>query len=102
MVPWARGRHGRDPHPGYQTAVAQTTLTWGDSFAAMEVTGDFGLAFVPRPYYGRLYRLDDIADLAARDGIPKPEPQGYEGLAAAETSETFIEIQLWSDDPVGS
>ena len=79
---------------------AQTTITWGDSFAAMEATRDFGLAFVPRPYYGRLYRLADVADLAARYGIPKPDPEGYDGLAAADIPETFIEIQLWSDDPV--
>jgi hypothetical protein len=81
---------------------AQTTVTWGDSFAAMEATRDFGLAFVPKPYYGRLYRLEDIADLAARYGIPKPDPENYEGLPAADTPETFIEIQLWSDGPVRS
>jgi len=79
---------------------AQTTVTWGDSFAAMEVTRDFGLAFTSKPYYGRLYRLADIVGLAARYGIPKPAPEGYEALAAADTPETFIEIQLWSDEPV--
>lgn len=79
---------------------AQTTVTWGDSFAVMEATRDFGLAFVPKPYHGHLYRLEDIADLAARYGIPEPDPKGYEGLAAASTSETFIEVQVWSDEPV--
>jgi hypothetical protein len=79
---------------------AQTTVTWGDSFAAMEVTRDFGLAFAQKPYYGRLYRLADIAGLAARYGIPRPAPDGYQGLAAADTPETFVEVQLWSDDPV--
>lgn len=79
---------------------AQATVTWGDSFAAMEVTRDFGLAFTPRPYYGRLYRLADIPGLAARYGIPQPAPEGYAGLAAADTPETFVEVQLWSDEPV--
>jgi hypothetical protein len=79
---------------------AQTTVTWGDSFAAMEVTRDFGLAFAQKPYYGRLYRLADIAGLAARYGIPKPAPEGYAGLAAADTPEPFVEVQLWSDEPV--
>ncbi len=79
---------------------AQTTVTWGDSFAAMEVTRDFGLAFAQKPYYGRLYRLADIAGLAARYGIPRPALEGYEGLAAADTPETFVEVQLWSDEPV--
>ena len=45
---------------------AQATVTWGDSFAAMEATRDFGLAFVPKPYCGRLYRLEDIADEPVR------------------------------------
>ena len=49
-----------------------------------------------------LYRLEDIADLAARYGIPKPTPEGYDGLAAADIPETFIEIQLWTDEPVRS
>ncbi len=66
----------------------------------MEVTRDFGLAFAQKPYYGRLYRLADIADLAARYGIPRPALEGYEGLAAADTPETFVEVQLWSDEPV--
>lgn len=82
---------------------AQVTVTWGDSFGAMEVSRDFGLTSVPKPYYGRLYRLADIAGLAARYGIPKPSPGGYEGLATGDTpdsEEAFIEIQLWSDTPV--
>lgn len=95
--PWFRGlatdmeeiRVGISDLPG-----AQTTVTWGDSFAAMEATRDFGLTFTPKPYYGRLYRLEDIADLAARYGIPKPDPEGYEGLAAADTPDTFVEIQV--------
>jgi hypothetical protein len=103
--PWFRGLAADMEEiriPVSELPGAQTTVTWGDSFAAMEATRDFGLAFVPRPYYGRLYRLDDIVDLAARYGIPKPDPGSYEGLAAADTSDTFIEIQLWSDEPVRS
>jgi hypothetical protein len=101
--PWFRGLAADMKEiriPVSELPGAQTTVTWGDSFAAMEATRDFGLAFAPKPYYGRLYRLADIADLAARYGIPKPDPEGYDGLAAADTPETFIEIQLWSDEPV--
>jgi hypothetical protein len=79
---------------------AQATVSWGDSFAAMETGPDFGLAHASRPYYGRLYRLADIPGLAERYGIPRPEPGGYEGLPAGDAPETFIEIQLWSDAPV--
>lgn len=79
---------------------AQTTVTWADSFAAMGVTRDFGLAFAPKPYYGRLYRLEDIDGLAARYGIPGADPGDYAGLPTASTPETFVELQLWTDEPV--
>lgn len=78
----------------------QTTVTWSDSFAAMEVTRDFGLTFTPRPYYGRLYRLADIPALAARHGLPEAGSQSYQGLVTADVPDTFVEIQLWSDAPV--
>lgn len=101
--PWFRGlaadmEEVRVPLSGLPDA--QVTVTWGDSFAAMEVTRDFGLAFAPKPYYGRLYRLADVAGLAARHGIPRPAPDGYAGLATADAPEAFVEIQLWSDAPV--
>lgn len=50
--------------------------------------------------YGRVYQLEDIPGLAARHGLPAPEPGHYEGLATADTPDTFIEIQLWTDKPV--
>lgn len=58
---------------------AQATVTWGDSFAAMEVTRDFGLAFAPRPYYGRLYRLADIAGPRGAVRDPETRPGGLRG-----------------------
>ena len=45
-------------------------------------------------------RPEMAAKVAARYGIPEPGPDGYRGLAAADISETFIEIQVWSDEPV--
>lgn len=101
--PWFRGLAAdmeeiRIPLSGLPPA--QTTVTWGDSFATTGTTRDFGLAFTPRPYYGRVYQLEDIPGLAARHGIPAPKPEHYEGLATADTPETFIEIQLLSDEPV--
>jgi hypothetical protein len=80
--------------------TAQTTLTWGDSFAAMEVGTDFGLPAINRPYFGQVYRLEDIPDLVARYGIPRPRPISYDGLPTGEVPETFVEVQLWSDGPI--
>lgn len=98
--PWFRGLAADMEEiriPLSELPDAQTTVTRGDSFGAMEVSRDFGLAFTPQPYYGRLYRL------AARYGIPEPAPEGYAGLVTGDTpgpTETFIEVQLWSDEPV--
>ena len=86
--------------PIKELAPLQTTVTWGDSFAAMEVTRDFGRSFVPKPYYGRVYRLEDIPDLAARYGIPRPKLNGYADLPSGDMPDVFLEVQLWRDEPV--
>ena len=54
----------------------------GTASPRMEVTRDFGLAFAPKPYYGRLYRLADIAGLAARYGIPEAGPGRLRGTGS--------------------
>ena len=79
---------------------AQTTVTWGDSFSAMEVGPDFVLPAISRPYFGQLYRLEDIPDLVTQYGLPRPEPLDYHGLPTGDVSDLFVEVQLWSDLPI--
>ncbi len=82
----------------------QTTVTWGDSFGAMLVSRDFGLDYQPRPYHGQLFRLADIPTLIDEFGFHVAEADGYEGLPegrpTTDAVEPFIEVQLWSDEPV--
>jgi hypothetical protein len=78
----------------------QTTVTWGDSFAAMEVARHFDPAFESRPYYGQLFGLADIPALAIRYGIPHPAAEVYDGLPTGNVPEAFVEVQLWSDGPI--
>jgi hypothetical protein len=43
----------------------------------------------------------DIPNLVTRYGIPLPALD-YAGLPTGEVSDTFVEIQLWSDAPIRS
>lgn len=85
---------------------AQTTVTWGDSFSVTATTRDFGLHYEPRPYHGQLYRLSDIPALVDAYGLhvaPAGEYGGLShGLAPTAGAEPFVEVQLWSDEPVRS
>jgi hypothetical protein len=66
----------------------------------MEIGPQFGLPLEPRPYHGRVYRLDEIDDLVAHYGTFQAETEddysGYEKRSA----ENFIGVQLWSDQPI--
>jgi hypothetical protein len=78
----------------------QTSLTIPDSFNAMEVGPRFGLPLEPRPYHGKLYRLNDLEELIERYGLfattAEDDYSGYESRYA----ENFIEVQVWSDLPI--
>jgi hypothetical protein len=79
---------------------SQTSVTYPDSFAAMEVGPAFDLPHEHRPYHGQVFRLDELPDLIATYGLPVSDADddytGYE----RRTAEKYIEVQLWSDEPV--
>src|SRR4051794_8700589 len=52
----------------------QTTITYPDSFTAMEFGPRFGVPQEPRPYHGAISLLEELADLVARFGVPAPSP----------------------------
>jgi hypothetical protein len=77
----------------------QTTFTYPDSFASMGLGTELGLHHEPRPYHGRVFRLDELADLVERFGMPADEPGAYDGYQV-HPFEKYIEVQLWSDAPI--
>lgn len=79
---------------------SKTSVTWCDSFTAMGAGTSFGVDRDPRPYHDRVYGLMDIGELVARYGIHSPAPSS--GDWRSWPQDTFVEIQLWSDDPVSA
>lgn len=78
----------------------QTSITYPDSFAAMEVAPEFGLPHEPRPYHGLIFRLDQLTELVDTYGLPRSEPdENYTGYELR-TAEKYVEVQLWSDEPI--
>ncbi|MDX6600471.1 MAG: hypothetical protein QOE87_4358 [Gaiellales bacterium] len=80
--------------------AAVTSCTYPDSFAAMGFGRDYGLPSEPRPYHGRVFSLADIPSLIARHGLPYDVPDAdYDGYQQR-PFEKYVEVQLWSDEPV--
>ncbi len=77
-----------------------TSFTYPDSFAAMGLGPDFGQPYHPQPYHGRVYLLDELAHVVQDHGLPDDAPDSeYEGYHLRPL-EKYIEVQLWSDEPV--
>jgi hypothetical protein len=78
----------------------QATFTCPDSFTAMGTVSAFGLPYEERPYHGRVFRLHELPEIVRRYGIPEGGPTSeYEGYERR-TFEKYIEVQLWTDEPV--
>ncbi|MHC1548791.1 hypothetical protein [Phyllobacterium sp. K27] len=76
------------------------SATYADSFTAMGFGPLFGLPYEEKVYHNRVFKLADLPGLIAEHGLPAdlidPDYQGY----ANRPFEKYIEIQIWSDDPV--
>jgi len=103
--PWFRGlaigmREVRVPLG--ELPSAKTSATYGDSFEAMGTSTAFGVGPPPKShgYTGTVVRIGDLDDMVASLGLPAADADadysGYEGRSV----EKFIEVQLWSDDPI--
>jgi hypothetical protein len=75
----------------------QTSVTYPDSFVAMEVTGA-ARAEVTR-HAGRVYRLDELPALVDAVGLPSPSTDPTRNWRTWPAA-TFVEVQLWSDEPI--
>ena len=80
----------------------QVSVTYPDSVTSMGLLAAFGINVSPRDYHGNVYRIEELADLVDRYGLPHgAEPTTYEGHQF-EDFEHYIEVQVWSDDPLGT
>jgi hypothetical protein len=82
---------------------AVTSVTYPDSFTAMGLGPDYGLPYEHRPYHGRVYRLEQLAELIAAYGRPGDDHPGAGGYRDYQHRpfEQYIEVQVWSDEPLG-
>jgi hypothetical protein len=76
-----------------------TSITYPDSFTAMGLAAEYGLPYEHRPYHDQTFRIDDIPGLVAEYGLPADDPGDYDGYERR-PFERYIEVQLWTDDPV--
>ena len=77
-----------------------TSFTYPDSFTAMGFGPKFDIPYGPRPYHGQVFRLSSLDAVIGEYGLPvgdaDPEYEGYQHRPF----EKYIEIQVWSDQPV--
>ncbi len=74
-----------------------TSFTYPDSFEAMGFGPDFGIPRPEaRPYHDRVYMIDELEAVIGEYGMPGVEDDEYWG----EPVERYVEVQLWSDEPV--
>jgi len=79
-----------------------TSVTLPDSVTAMGLGVRFGLPDDSRPYHGRVFLLEELPELVAEYGLPSGEVDDfYEGYESR-PFEKYIEVQLWSDEPIAS
>ena len=102
---WFRGLYGENAAefrlPLGALPFEATSLTYPDSVVAMGLLPEFGITVQPQPYHGQLYRLDELDGLIDHYGLPaQPDQAVYDGYQRR-AGEHFIEIQLWSDAPLG-
>lgn len=79
--------------------AATTSFTYPDSFTAMGLAPEYGLPYEPRPYHEQVFRLADLNRVIQAHGIPDDVPGEYDGYESR-PFDGYIEIQLWSDNPI--
>ena len=78
----------------------QISFTLPDSVAAMGLLPEYGIEVTPRPYHGTVFRIEELTDVAERYGLPGgARPASYQGYEF-EDVEHFLEVQVWSDEPL--
>jgi hypothetical protein len=80
--------------------ASQTSIAYPDSFTAITPGTSSGLGHQAKPYHGQVFLLSELPGLVERFGIPDPRWDGNYQSWATWPAEAYIEVQLWSDDPI--
>jgi hypothetical protein len=78
----------------------QTSITYPDSFTALQPGTSSGPGQQPRPYHGRAFLLGELPGLVERFGVPDPSWNGQYQAWTTWPAEAYVEVQLWSDEPI--
>jgi len=81
--------------------AGQTSITYPDSFTALELGTEPGSEQPSGPWHGRVILLGELPGLVEQVGIP--DPSGWGGRYQTWTTwpvHAYIEVQLWSDEPI--
>jgi hypothetical protein len=78
---------------------AVTSFTYPDSFTAMGMVAEYGIAYEWRPYHERVFRIEELTEVIERYGLP-PDDVGDYGDYHRDLFERYVEVQVWSDEPL--
>jgi hypothetical protein len=77
-----------------------TSFTYPDSFTALGTWPPVRPEGWQRPYHDQVFRIEQLREVVNEYGLPVDEAdkeyEGYENRPF----EKYIEVQLWSDDPI--
>jgi hypothetical protein len=103
--PWYEGLAEKMEHVQLPLSVlphGQTSITCPDSFTAMGFGTQFGLGQQPQPYHRRVFLLDELPGLIEQFAAPDPSWDGQYQKWTTWPADAYIEVQLWSDKPIGA
>jgi hypothetical protein len=102
---WFRGlyRKAREVRiPLSAVPTHHVSFTYPDSVTSMGLLPEFGIHVARQPYHGIVYRIEELAVVAGRYGLPQgSRPRSYQGHQHKDF-EHYIEVQIWADDAVTS
>jgi hypothetical protein len=98
---WFRGlyREGREVRISLSVMPTHhVSFTYPDSVTSMGLLSDFGIHAAHQPYHGNVYRIEELAGVVGRYGLPRgTRPNSYQGHQFKDF-EHYIEVQVWADD----
>jgi hypothetical protein len=103
--PWYEGLAENMEHlrlPLSALPPGQTSITYSDSFTAMQAGSSAGPGQQPTPWQGRVFLLSELPGLVDRFGVPHPSWDGDYRAWATWPAEAYVEVQLWTDGPISA